>query len=317
LANERFVAMASSSGSDGEMDGSDMEDFLDDFASDSDDGEIATEAADTTRAWTALTAPSDSAAAAAAVHAARGSGGGADHHDDDDEDEESLPWCSRTEPEPEPAPPVGDCAMSPLAAIVATLDGVAARRLLAERPDVCTATAQQMLLCLCDGDYLTVLSAAPARALLGLPAPAEAAAPLPAAAAADESDDATATGEVLRQRGNRLYKDAAYAAAAEAYSTALRVLKREEGSDAQAGGRDVCLLNRAACYLKLGHSLAAIADCNAVLLAHTESVKALFRRGQAFANVGNLARAKADLTAAAKLSPKDAVSVIERYPWQR
>ena len=122
--------MGSSSGSD--MDGSDVGDFLDDFASESEDGEIMQEAADGIRAWTKLTAPSDSAAAAAAAHAARA----AERGDDDGSDDEHLPWRAQPEPQPEPAPPVGDCTISPLAAIIATLDGSAARSLLAKRPEL-------------------------------------------------------------------------------------------------------------------------------------------------------------------------------------
>ena len=289
-------AMGGSSGSD--VDGSDLGEFLDDFASDSDDGEIAQETADSTRAWTILTAPSESAAAAAAVYAART----AERGEDAGSDDEQLPWRAQPEPLSEPAPRVGDCAISPLAAIIATLDGSAARNLLAQSPDLCPPQWQPMLLSLCDGDYLAVLSAAPARELLGLPVCAEEGDP------AGEADGASATAEELRQRGNQLYKDAEYAAAAKSYTDAARVFKGQDCAQGQAGGRELCLLNRAACYLKLGHSLAAVADCNAVLLAQPESVKALFRRGQAFANVGNLARAKTDLAAAAKLSPKDAVS---------
>eukprot|EP01043_Picozoa_sp_COSAG02_P019187 COSAG02_NODE_917_length_15956_cov_356.844990_2_plen_316_part_00 len=278
-----------------------MGDFLDDFASESDDGEIAQEAADDTRAWTNLTAPSDSAAAAAAVHAARAGARG----DDDSSDDEKLPWRAQPEPQPEPAPPVGDCTISPLAAIVATLDGSAARSLLAQRPELCPPQWQPMLLSLCDGDYLAVLSAAPVRELLELPVLAEGSEP------AGEAGGASATGEELRQRGNQLYKATEYAAAAQSYSDAARMLKGQGDDQGQAGGRELCFLNRAACYLKLGHNLAAVADCNAVVLAQPDSVKALFRRGQAFANIGNLSRAKTDLTAAAKLSPKDAVSDAE------
>ncbi len=257
------------------------------------------EAADGIRAWTKLTAPSDSAAAAAAAHAARA----AERGDDDGSDDEHLPWRAQPEPQPEPAPPVGDCTISPLAAIIATLDGSAARSLLAQRPELCPPQWQSMLLSLCDGDYLEVLSAAPVRELLGLPVLAE-----DGEAAGGASDTSTTAGEELRQRGNQLYKDAEYAAAAQSYTDAARMFKGQGGDEGQAGGRELCFLNRAACYLKLGHNLAAVADCNAVVLAQPESVKALFRRGQAFANAGNLARAKADLTAAAKLSPKDAVS---------
>ena len=291
-------AMAGSSGSD--VEGSDLEDFLDDFASDSDDGEIAQETVNTTRAWTKLTAPSESAAAAAAVYAARTVERGEDVGSDD----EQLPWRAQPEPLSEPTPRVGDCAISPLAAIFATLDGSAARSLLAQRPELCPPQWQPMLLSLCDGDYLAVLSAAPARELLGIPVCAEDGDP------AGEADGASPTAEELRQRGNQLYQDAEYAAAAKSYTDAARAFKGQDCAQGQAGGRELCLLNRAACYLKLGHSLAAVADCNAVLLAQPESVKALFRRGQAFANVGNLARAKTDLTAAAKLSPKDAVSEV-------
>lgn len=42
-----------------------------------------------------------------------------------------------------------------------------------------------------------------------------------------------------------------------------------------------CVLNRAACRLKLGRNEAAADDCSSVLETEPNNTKALFRRGQA------------------------------------
>ena len=65
-------------------------------------------------------------------------------------------------------------------------------------------------------------------------------------------------------------------------------------------------LNQAACYLKLKDFSMAVECCDEVLGYDAKCVKALFRRGEAYRNLGKLRAAKADLVSAAKIAPKDA-----------
>jgi len=65
------------------------------------------------------------------------------------------------------------------------------------------------------------------------------------------------------------------------------------------------LVNRAACYLKLGCPRAAVADCSRVLEKDADHVKALFRRSQGYTALKRLGEATEDLSKAAKLMPQD------------
>ncbi|GAB1520646.1 hypothetical protein RhiTH_003729 [Rhizoctonia solani] len=66
-------------------------------------------------------------------------------------------------------------------------------------------------------------------------------------------------------------------------------------------------LNRAAAYLKLNKNEDAERDCTLVLKLQENNVKALFRRAQARVALGKLQDARADLVAAAKAEPGNAV----------
>ena len=126
-----------------------------------------------------------------------------------------------------------------------------------------------------------------------------------AAVAAPPDDAPPSSPAELKAMGNDLFKQQLYAPAAACYSDALRAL----GAEADEGGaalRATCLLNRAACRLKTGEPRGAVEDCGAVLADDADNVKALFRRGQAHAELQQLELAKADLLRAAKLAPKDA-----------
>jgi serine/threonine protein kinase len=129
----------------------------------------------------------------------------------------------------------------------------------------------------------------------------------------DESGHIVAV-EQLKATGNDFFKQKLYAPAAASYTDALMALgphgagsgggTRAE-SDAKAALRVTCLLNRAACRLKVREFSGAAEDCSQVLAGDPDNVKALFRRGQALVELQRLEEAKADLLRAAKLAPKD------------
>ena len=70
-------------------------------------------------------------------------------------------------------------------------------------------------------------------------------------------------------------------------------------------------LNQAACYLKLKDFSMAVECCDEVLGYDDKCVKALFRRGEAYRNLGKLRAAKVDLVSAAKLA-SEIVDVSKR-----
>eukprot|EP00850_Spirogloea_muscicola_P017371 SM000148S01048 [mRNA] locus=s148:339120:340201:- [translate_table: standard] len=72
-----------------------------------------------------------------------------------------------------------------------------------------------------------------------------------------------------------------------------------------------CLLNTAACLLRLRRYDEAAEHCSMVLVEDGTSVKALFRRGKARAALGQSESARADLEAALKLAPGDAAVLSE------
>lgn len=120
--------------------------------------------------------------------------------------------------------------------------------------------------------------------------------------------------EQLKATGNDFFKQKLYAPAAASYTDALLALGPhvassgggpETDSDAGAALRVSCLLNRAACRLKVREFPGAAEDCSQVLAGDPDNVKALFRRGQALVELQRLEEAKVDLLRAAKLAPKD------------
>merc|ERR1740117_1701524 len=78
-----------------------------------------------------------------------------------------------------------------------------------------------------------------------------------------------------------------------------------EGSDAAAASEAQlgCLLNLAACQLRLEQPLKTIAACDLATALDEKSVKAWFRRGQACLALGQVDAARKDLTRACQLAP--------------
>ena len=67
----------------------------------------------------------------------------------------------------------------------------------------------------------------------------------------------------------------------------------------------VLMLNLAACQLKFGQYSLVVKNCNRVLEVEADSVKALYRRGQALALINDLDGAREDLVKAKKLEPSN------------
>ncbi|KAJ3138795.1 hypothetical protein HK100_012255 [Physocladia obscura] len=139
-----------------------------------------------------------------------------------------------------------------------------------------------------------------------------------------------AKGKELKELGNAAYKAAA--ADKTALTTALRKYHEAVNyfsgldnaqfnsmvpgksdtaalSEAEKADIDVnliaCYNNMAACLVKLERWDRVVANTNQVLKKFPENTKALFRRGQAYLNLNDLAKAEADLTKANALAPND------------
>ncbi|KAG8908311.1 hypothetical protein FRC01_007456 [Tulasnella sp. 417] len=102
--------------------------------------------------------------------------------------------------------------------------------------------------------------------------------------------------------GNKYFQSGWFTSAAVAYSTGL---KRTPSSQ-------VLRLNRAMAYLKLGHSGAALSDCNQALgqkeLPSSLRMKALHRKAQALYGLGRWEEAEMAFEATASEFPSEAVS---------
>jgi tetratricopeptide (TPR) repeat protein len=119
--------------------------------------------------------------------------------------------------------------------------------------------------------------------------------------------DATAA---LKAEGNKLHAAKQYAAAAAKYERGAANLEAHATREAVAL-RASCLANIASCYLQLERWADCAAACEAVLAGDAENVKALFRRGQALAALGEHAAAAADLARAAERAPASDRAVIK------
>lgn len=128
--------------------------------------------------------------------------------------------------------------------------------------------------------------------------------------------------EKIKTIGNEQFKLGKYELAQQKYLKALRYLEHgdsdsisssdseDDASDEEKSNRHKsvalpCYLNSAACYLKLKNYDEALHSCNEALDLEENNVKALFRRGQAYAGFQDYDKSLADLHAAAKLAPGD------------
>lgn len=108
----------------------------------------------------------------------------------------------------------------------------------------------------------------------------------------------------LKNQGNDHIKAQKYADALKAYSKALENLKPFGGDDVSQL-RLSLLLNSAMCHLKQKEPEKTLQVCEEALQINSKSVKALFRRGLARVDLGQLAEGVGDMKFASKLSPED------------
>eukprot|EP00898_Chlorokybus_atmophyticus_P002511 jgi/Chlat1/3260/Chrsp22S00255 len=122
------------------------------------------------------------------------------------------------------------------------------------------------------------------------------------------ASEVAADAAAAREAGNRLFKDGNTKLAFAKYQKTLRKLEKAAGEWSQAEGETIIeplktsfLLNIAACQLKQKEYLEAAQSCNKVLELQPGSAKALYRRGQALAALGEFDAARADYEAMAEM----------------
>lgn len=108
----------------------------------------------------------------------------------------------------------------------------------------------------------------------------------------------------LKNEGNALIKHEKYDEALAAYDRALENILPFVGEDIQQL-RHSLLLNKALCHLKQKDYQKTVETCDQALKINAKSFKAVYRRGLAKFEMGQLSDAVTDVQLAAKLSPED------------
>lgn len=124
--------------------------------------------------------------------------------------------------------------------------------------------------------------------------------------------------EAMKDKANAQFKKGQFDHAMKGYSKGLTKLGvfGPESTESALLIRTACLLNRAACALKLQQPESSAEDCSAVLDLDPANVKALYRRGLAFAAMEMADAAVADLTVAAQLKPEDGAIKKQLAKWE-
>lgn len=115
---------------------------------------------------------------------------------------------------------------------------------------------------------------------------------------------------ILKNEGNEHIKHEKHAEALLAYNRALENLKMHSGDDV-VQLRLSLLLNAALCHLKHKDWSVAVQTCDEAIRISAKSFKAIFRRGLAKFELGQLLEAITDIKLAAMLSPEDKTIAAE------
>eukprot|EP01128_Nolandella_sp_AFSM9_P008926 TRINITY_DN5577_c0_g1_i1.p1 TRINITY_DN5577_c0_g1~~TRINITY_DN5577_c0_g1_i1.p1 ORF type:complete len:285 (+),score=80.25 TRINITY_DN5577_c0_g1_i1:55-855(+) len=118
-------------------------------------------------------------------------------------------------------------------------------------------------------------------------------------------------GEDDKKAGNDHYRSKEFEAALASYQHALSTLRFSvAASDKERklvnAIKTPCFLNQAACNLALKRYVKVIENCTDALYIDSKSIKALYRRSQAYLNLNQLASAKRDIMKAIHMQPNNA-----------